>query len=170
MKTNPQLINIGKISKPHGLQGFFYLKPLIDLNIDDCLFVGHSSHKTQKVTIKDIKEHKGKTIIQLSEFPDRTALEKNLGQTLWAYEVEEEEDENSSPLLEEKVYDINKKDLGVVSGFYNCGAGDIIIITNTKGLSLELPFNSVYFNLDKEPEEPLTLLACHTKFEDLWHS
>ena len=157
-----ELIKLGKIGKPHGLQGFFYLKAPITLFSGDTLFLGTSEKKSQKVTIKSLKEHKGKQIIQLSEFHDRTELEKHRGETLWAFPKAEEDP--LQKFMNQEVCDINSKNFGIVSDFYNCGAGNIIIIRNDKGKSLELPFNEIYFN----QEIPLCLLSCHSNFNDFW--
>lgn len=167
MNSDQNLIKIGIIGKVYGLKGFFYFKSEFEIMASDELYLGNSAKKTQKVSVEEVKIHKGRTIVKLAEFPDRTALEKHLGQTLWAFEGESDDPLDS--LIGKKVWDINKKEFGKVSGFYECGAGDIIIITNEKNLNLELPFNSVYFE-EEEGSEYLTLLSCHSNYEDLWQS
>ena len=165
MKNHKELIKIGKISRPHGLQGFFYLKSPIQLNVQDQLFMGHAPEKTKAVIISAIKEHKGKTLIQFAEFHDRTALEAHLGKTLWAFEPEPE---GLELFIREEVLDLKGKKIGTVEGFYDNGAGDVIMIANGEGMILELPFNEVYFNLDDEPDAPLVLQQDPGNFTDFW--
>ena len=168
MKIKNNLIKIGKIGKAHGLQGFFYFKHSYNLAEGDELFIENLESETKlKASLKKVKEHKNKTIIQLTELKDRTALEEHIGKNIFAYEKE-----SSNPLdalINKKVCDMNGENFGNVLGFYNCGAGDIIIISNAKGENLELPFNSVYFNCE-EQEKPLTLLSCHKAYEDFWQT
>lgn len=162
MKHSTKLIQIATVGKPHGLQGFFYCKTSYPLEESTTLFLG----KSQKVvSVKAVKDHKGKTIVQLAEFHDRTALEPFVGMELWAPETEKT---GLDLFIDKPVYDLQGQVLGTISEFYNCGAGDVIVIANDQGQTLELPYNSVYFNVETAEKEPLTLKECPSKFADLW--
>lgn len=161
--------NLGKVSKAHGLLGFFFFKLPGNLKKGAKLYLGQTEDKLTQVTLESVKLHKKRTLIKLSCAHDRTALEAFLGHSLWSEEEgTAQETESSNPefeaYLKQNVLDSEGLSLGTCTGFYDCGAGPVIVIQGKGDLCLELPFNETYF------KDQATLETQFPKnfFEELW--
>ncbi len=163
LKNSKNLNKLGKVTKPHGLEGFFYFKLKDSLKEGETLFIGKNEHETTPAIIQSLKLHKGKTLVKLSAALDRTALEPYVGSYLWEEVLEgkglpEEEFKGKMAKTSDDL------ELGICQGSYNCGAGDVIVLEREDGFLLELPFNDTYF------EKKAILLTKFPKsfFEELW--
>lgn len=164
MKPHKNLSKIGTIGKAHGLQGYFYMKTALNLEVGETLLLGKTTQHPTEVTLEGLKSHQGKTLLKISVAHDRTELEKYIGSDLWT-EREEVQEEDSSD-LKQKVYDLDGEVLGECQGFYNHGAGDVIIIENKLKMTLEIPFNEVYFK-DQDSNQLKTNFPT-AFFAELW--
>lgn len=166
-KPPKKLNNLGRVSKPHGLQGYFYFKVPSSLQAGHKVFLGQTPENTKEVVIKDVKIHGKRTLLKLSIAKDRTELEKHVGSFLWLPEQKKKTsdtaDEQSSHIGKE-VSDSEGLQIGLCVDFYDYGAGTIIVIENPLGMTLDIPFNETYF------KKPGTLITNFPKtfFDDLW--
>ena len=160
------LINLGKISKPHGLNGYFYFKLHHSLEIGATLLVGTDGGTLKEAELLQTKQQGKRTLIKLSIAEDRTALEPYLGLFLWADEASKvEEPKNELDQYKNlEVLDSEGSPLGICLDFYDCGAGPVIVLENDKNLRLEMPFNDAYFT------KSATLTANFPKafFDEFW--
>lgn len=158
------LINLGRISKPHGLGGYFFFKIPSSVKPHDYLYVGKTPQKLKKVLVEDIKAHQKRTLLKLSIAHDRTSLEPFLGSFLWLENQDEVQKDEATSQKGQKVYDKEGEELGLCENFYDVGAGPIICIKNKAGLTLELPFHETYF----EKSDKLKAKFSKAFFDELW--
>ena len=158
------LINLGRISKPHGLGGYFFFKIPGSVKLNDQLYVGKTSQKLKKALVEDIKTHQKRTLLKLSIAHDRTSLEPFLGSFLWLENQGEAQKDESPSHKGQKVHDKEGEELGICTDFYDVGAGPIICIKNEAGLTLELPFHETYF----EKSDKLKAKFSKAFFDELW--
>ena len=163
-QTEQNLINLGRISKPHGLGGYFFFKVPSSLKPKDFLYVGKTPQKLKKAQVEDIKLHQKRTLLKLSIAHDRTSLEPYLGSHLWLESQEKPEDDGLSSYKGQKVFDQEGEELGTCADFYDVGAGPIICIVNDAGKTLELPFQETYF----EKSDKLKAKFSKAFFDELW--
>jgi len=166
---------LGKVGKPFGLKGFFYLtKNGKELSKEHLFFKTITKNNSEQIlVIKEILIHQGQHLVQFKNFETRTHMEKIRGLTLWAdktiYDTSYEQVEGF------KVLDIDQYTLGHVRRFYNFGAGDVVEIINNDQ-TLQLPFqDELFFHIQeffqegRYPLEHLQLKISKDIYKDLWN-
>lgn len=169
--SDKQWTMIGKVGKPHGLRGLFYVSGRCDLLDEDYreVVVGPDPNKGKADLISCYQIIKNRAVIALASYRDRTAVEAILGQSLWAEEVEQG-DHEFDHLIDQPLLDCNGVLLGHVRAVYNYGASDVLeIYFDGKG-TLDVPYVPSYFVDFDQPESPLKLSVSADHFSDLWAS
>lgn len=146
---------VGKVKDAHSLKGeiyvFLFSKDQSYYNkIKKFELINEKNNSTQSFKVEKIKPHKDGFIIKAKELNDRNQSEAVKGH-LFAIEEsifisEPGEDIFLVEILNFKVFDRSTnrksddvKQLGQVTGFFDNGAQDLLIVTNDEG-SFEIPF------------------------------
>ena len=161
---------IGKIGKAHGLKGAFYLGGRTSLWTEDAslLSVGSNPDKGVHSELANRQVNKGRVIITLASFSDRTSLEAFQGQDLWCLKQEPEQGFDYDGLVGFEVKASCGSSLGKVNEFYNHGASDTIEIINSQDAVLELPFIEAYVKKIDYKASSILLSMGADAFTDLW--
>lgn len=162
---------IGKIGKAHGLKGAFYLGGRKDLWTDEpsLLSVGQQPETGIHTEVTSRQFIKGRLILSLSHFNDRTSLEAAYGQDLWCPLQDVSEAFDYDAIIGFEVRASCESILGQVSEFYNHGASDTIEIKGLKG-TLELPFVDAYI-LELDFKASIIKLTQNADvFTELWQT
>ncbi len=160
---------LGKVGKPYGLRGQFYIsqldhEPPLDLTE---VVVGETLSSGKLAQVAELRTYKDRPLLSLDMIEDRTALESFRGQNLWLAK-----DETQDPFdlyIDRQVVDCHHNSLGKTSEIVDYGAGPNIVIEATDLKTLELPFIEDYFFIEDSDKGPLKLKQPIDFFEDLWH-
>lgn len=167
--TRKRWKKIGKIGKPHGLKGSFYLSGRTQVlePVFTEVLVGERPESSTPATISGQRDHSNRTILTLDIFTDRTSLETAVGQWIWAPEAIFERPIDS--LRNRPCKDLNGEDMGVITDIFNHGASDILEITSERHGVIEIPFADVYMDTELPLLSPaLQLKVSIETFEGLW--
>lgn len=139
------------IGKPFGVKGEFFLSCAVNLlkSKGTALLIGGSS--PQKAKVAKILSHrvlKGRDILKLDLFPDRTAIEQNSGAAIWV-----QSDNTEHDAIGKVVRDCNDILVGEVIDQDNYGAGEIIKVKTPDDVFVDLPLLGVYFHLEPRQHE-----------------
>lgn len=166
---------IGKIGKPRGLRGEFYLadrqSPLPPEYVSHQVVVGHDPDSGFLTSIETNKLYNERSLIKLKDIDDRTQIEHLYGQLLWStLHVAEH---SWAHLIGRAVSDKEGKLMGVVKEFYNFGGVDNVEILDTTSQQLvQIPFVPSFFdweNIDKSSNEVMLLVSSDV-FSEFWYS
>lgn len=161
-------IKIGKIGRPKGVRGHFYIagrnEPLYDKH--SVVMLGDSS---AQLKILEQRHHNDKPYLLVESFDDRTKIETVRGKDVFVRKSEISVDDDEylwDDLVGMQVVDNENTPLGKVVSIYNAGASDIIAIESADK-SLEIPFVEEYFDFEKSRDH-LVLKVNPQIFVDLW--
>lgn len=110
------LVQIGRVIKPHGVRGELVVAPTTDdpegrFARGECV-LGKQAGKETTLKIKSMRPHQGRLLVAFEQVPDRTAAESLRGMKFFAEPVFDED--------EDSYYDFELVGLRVL----NCGAVD----------------------------------------------
>ncbi|MFK7823824.1 MAG: ribosome maturation factor RimM [Oligoflexales bacterium] len=171
--SNKKWKKIGKIGKAHGLKGAFYLGGRSNLWTDDdasLMSVGVDPKSGIQSLLSGRQVLKGRLILSLESFCDRTSLEAHHGMDLWCLEQECKLEFDYEQLVEFKVTTSCGQTIGKVNEFYNYGASDTIEIVNQEGSVLELPFVEAFVAEIDHKSSAIRLCMNAEAFTDLWQN
>lgn len=160
---------IGKIGKPHGLKGSFYLAGRTQVlePVFTEVLVGERPESSRSCKISAQRDHSNRTILTLDLFSDRTSLEPMVGQWIWAPDDIYERPIDS--LRDRPCEDVNGEAMGTITDIFNHGASDILEITSMQHGVIEIPFADVYMDTELPLTSPvLKLKVSMDTFEGLW--
>ncbi|NRA44733.1 MAG: hypothetical protein HRU09_07240 [Oligoflexales bacterium] len=163
---------IGKIGKAHGLKGAFYLggRKSLWTEAASIMSVGSKPELGVQSELSSRQVNKGRVILSLSSFSDRTSLEAYQGQDLWCLELEPSTEFDYDRLIGFDVITACGQTIGQVSEFYNHGASDTVEIINTQNEVLEIPFIEAYVKGIDDQSSLIRLSMTAEAFTDLWQS
>lgn len=165
---------IGKVGRPHGLKGHFYVSGRSSLlpeafhRASLTLCSGKGEQLCSSVLSHAIIQNR--SAIRLADVTDRTAAEKIKG---WAiYASEDLEDDPAEHLLEKQLFDVNGEKIGFICGTFNFGGVDTIeILDPEKNLKLLIPLAPSFFDLNNLNKRAASyqLKVPKDTFEELWY-
>ena len=147
-------VHVGKIHSPQGVRGdiFVYIFSGEAAWMDqwDKLYVSKDKEKVPSETfeILNVKFHRKQKkpgfVLKLKECPDRNKAEEITGLKVYIPESflvsEEGEGIYLREVLNFRVIDKERGDIGEVVGFMDNGMQDLLIIKNSEGTKFEVPF------------------------------
>ncbi len=143
-KTDKQVC-LGVITSAHGIRGEIKIKPFTE-NLDGPSVYGRLWDKTgtHSFDILSSRVSGNSLVVRLKGVGDRNAAEALKGVKLYIDRDNLPEPENENwyfaDLIGLAVYDQQDRDLGRVTAIHNFGAGDMLEITPSHGVSDLLPF------------------------------
>ncbi|MDD9951570.1 MAG: hypothetical protein OXT67_08410 [Zetaproteobacteria bacterium] len=160
---------IGRVGKAHGLKGEFFLSGrtrLLSPSPDEVfLDTGNGTQDDSSARVLSHRVWKGRDLLQLDCYPDRTSVEKHHGFHIYGA-VDGTED--LEYLLDQAVDTLSGEHIGTVEAITNYGAHDCIVMRHPSGTkTLELPFVDDYFQA-KANAQVLLLRLPLAHFDDLW--
>ena len=139
------LVEVGRLTKPHGIKGDFIIESLTDF--PDIRFAVGSKLQLSSgtlLTVTRMADHSGRLLLHFEEVVDRTAAEQLVGEYLFA-----EVDETELPPVEGKFFDrqligllVAKQSgevIGKVSSILHLPAQDLLAI-DSFGKEILIPF------------------------------
>jgi 16S rRNA processing protein RimM len=184
-KSNYELVPIGKVGRPHGLRGAFFVSDRDDLVPRGYgeVYIGVSAQVARLAKILSTSMQGHRPVLLVSLASDRSQAEALTHQTVFVPSSKLRKVAADAggmlwwDLEGATVVDSDGKTLGIVRQVYNTGASDVIEITTTsdhgKSQTLDLPLIDDYVDLKQKLEpRPNTLIQLKVPgsfFEDLWH-
>ncbi len=169
IRKNEDWLMLGKVGKPYGLQGYFFVSQMeqdLQLEVSEVL-VGNSFHSARLTKVKELRLYKGRFLLSLEAIEDRTVLDTFRGQNLWL--SKEAVYDPMAAYLNRQVVDCSQKPVGTLQQVVDHGAGPNGMIYCPLQGTLELPLIEDYFKLEEESDKPLRLCQSKDFFADLWH-
>ena len=168
--TSSKYLCLGKIGKPHGLKGAFFVAgrdtPLPDVS-EIC--IGLNPDLGAWVLVSRNEQQGERAILEVSSILDRTTAEGLIHQPIWIKRTDLHLDKEEFLWIDlegQAVFSADGVKLGDISTVANYGASDVVEIeSNEKFLSL--PLISDYFSLPIAPG-PIHLKQDSDFFLDLW--
>jgi len=174
-KPEPHWSWIGAVGRPHGVRGAFFLSGRTAvLHFDGeapytARVGGKSPESATPVTILQHTTPKGRDLLQLSSWLDRTQVETHYGASLWVPEALLSDPD--APWSGCEVEDVHGKRLGTLRGFVDHGATPNAQIQADTGHWLEVPFVDSFFIQDPiraKETRVIRLSVGYEIVEDLW--
>lgn len=173
--SDAELLVLGKVGKPHGLQGAFFVAgrdeqvPLAYRDIK----IGVSPQTARPARLLESRMQAGRPLVRCSAATDRDSAQALTGQ--WIY-VERGKALASArgtwiwgELVGVELKSLDGVQLGTIEHVYNTGASDIVQVRDTLGRRLDLPLVADYFDFAASlTERRLTLKVPKATFDDLW--
>lgn len=157
-----RLILVGKVLAPHGVKGLVVIKSFTE-SITNILQLPLVDKNNNRQTIKLISQNsKGNLICKLNEISDRDAAEIAKGLQLFCSRTDLSKPDEDEFYIEDlkgiKLVNKHLQPIGLITGVFNFGAGDIIEIRFNDNSSELLAFtkecfpiiNKEYAVLDKK--------------------
>lgn len=168
--TPSRYLSLGKVGKPHGLKGAFYVSGRDEaLPQVGRISIGPNPESARSMEIKSMKWQGDRSILEVDGIRDRESAEAILHQEIWIERSQlklEPTDYLWVDLEGALVVTSDQLELGRISGVANYGASDIVeIVKGNKRMSL--PFIQDYFKF------PIQSAKIEVKqdldfFSDLW--
>ncbi len=165
------LIKLGIIGKPVGLKGEFIVAQRdgsCPFKLDKIL-IGASPSTAITYQVRRQREQTNKLILSLNGHQTRDSLTPLNGLNIWLPRDELTIDEKTeylwSDIKGKKIIDCQGVPLGEVIEISNFGASDIVVIKNSDGRLLDLPFIKDYFSMNFESTDEF--LTMNLKLEDI---
>jgi 16S rRNA processing protein RimM len=146
------LVPLGRVLRPHGVRGELVLEPLIDspehLAAVETVYVGENA---EPHTLRELRRHRGRLLIQLDDCADRAAAEAFRGQ------VVQVQLEPAAPppgsyyhhqIIGLSVITDQGEDLGTVVEIVVTGANDVYVVQGAQGEILLPALRSVIREVD----------------------
>jgi 16S rRNA processing protein RimM len=181
--NNPTMVQqnwlkIGRVGKPYGLRGAFYISGRAEPFPPRCRMValGESPELAPQIEIRSIQAIGGREVLYLEGYSDRTAIEKFVNQMIWVQSAEVRAQLRTDEyfwddLIGKPVEDIDGAPLGTVVAVANHGASDVIDLEDSLGRTLSLPLVASYFDMDFTADSSsLRLRVSADLFSDLWET
>ncbi|MEZ0391703.1 MAG: ribosome maturation factor RimM [Pseudobdellovibrionaceae bacterium] len=141
---------VGKVKEAHGLRGDLHIlvfskdiswaKDLTEITLTP----PEQENQPQLLKIKKWKPYKQGLLLQLENYPDRTAVEKFKGHHFWIPENLLESTEGDTIFLSEiEGFEILNPEgfrLGKIVGFSSNNAQDLLVVEKSSGGQAEIPF------------------------------
>jgi len=149
MLKDTKLILVGVISAAHGIKGDIIVKSYTT-PIENILDLKLFNDKNVNVLIKKIRIMARGIICKYDNCHDRNQAEALIGTKLYCLRNElpktDEEEFYFEDLKNLLVLDPNGKEIGIISGIFNFGAGDLIEVKFSNGSGTEIyPFTKEFF-------------------------
>jgi 16S rRNA processing protein RimM len=157
-------IAVGRVGKPHGLRGGFFLRGshhTSEFPYREVL-IGTSPQNSKKHPIRQVYRS-GDQLVVVTDI-DRNTIEAIADQFVYVPRSEAGTDVLWADLIGLKVLDRGGELVGEITDVYNAGATDILVI-KAKG-TLELPYTETYFGEIKNGV--LQALFAKHDMEDQW--
>lgn len=95
--TNAEEVQIGRVIKPHGVRGEIVIDPTTDdpqgrFAVGEVL-IGKQTGKTQSLTVKTMRPHQGRLLVNFDEVPSRNDAESLRGMRFFAAPAEGTEED-----------------------------------------------------------------------------
>lgn len=174
MKPISDYTSIGKIGKPHGIHGAFFVDlrdSLVPLTYSQ-LFLQHPNVSPRKLlTFQKTFKSAGRVVLQTVEIDTRNAAEDARGGELFVQEklvpVDDSKEFLWSDIIGREVY-FKSENIATVSQLYEV-AGQLNLSMKQSNREVDLPFNPNFFAMDfKRGEKRLELIMNPLDFADLW--
>jgi len=176
-RNEDEWVYLGQVGRPHGLQGAFFVaqRSLPWAPEFQHVSIGKRPGKNSrqyKVRSHDFRN--GRVILCCEGLANREQLSTVQGLAIWFPRDKVHVDHSSEflwqDLLGVAVEDKDQVQLGVVKDIYNAGASDVITVENEKGLFIDLPLVSSYFDLSfTDVPSKLTLTLEKSLLAELWY-
>ena len=175
------LVRVGKVGRAHGLAGAFFVsdrsEPVPKSYAD--LFVGADEATAVACKILQTTMQGSRPLLRVSLAADRSAAEGLTGQAIFAerHRVKARTQSKDDPFglvwgdLEGlKVTDSAGKELGTITGVYNSGSADVIIVAGADG-KIDLPLIEAYFDAATvAADKVVRLKVAADTFDGLWQA
>lgn len=137
-------IYLGKIIKPHGLQGEVKLRPFgCDPWILEELSRINLESPDREIDVEYVRGTEKEPIVKFKTIDDRSASDELVGATVWIPEnaLPELEDDYyyESDFLYARVITVSGEELGQVQEIIETGACDVLVVRNSSGGEIMLP-------------------------------
>ena len=149
-RNKTEWVVIGRIGKPLGLRGDFYLRERSGFLPESStkVMVGPDLRSATAGSITESRRHKGKDTIRLSLFHDRTALEPHIGSKIWVEELTAKSSTTPFDSLKNpkgyKIVDALGQEMGEAIEKSNFGASDLVTVRLLDGLFIDIPIVEDY--------------------------
>lgn len=178
--TTAELIVLGKVGKPHGLQGAFFVAgrdepvPLVYRDIK----IGTTPQTARPARLTESRMQAGRPLVRCSAAANRDEAEALTG--LWLY-VERQRAQTAArgvwlwaELAGVELYGSDGQGIGRIDHVYNTGASDVVHVRDGSGRSLDLPLIDDYFDLGASATvlatKRLDLKVPKATFDELWET
>jgi 16S rRNA processing protein RimM len=143
--SQKNLIAVGRVGKPHGLRGGFFLRGSHHTSEFPYREILIGTHE-RDANLHPVRQvyRSGDQLVIVSDF-DRSALEKIADQFVYVERNQAGTETVWADLIGVKVVDKAGELVGEIKDVYNAGATDILVI-KAKG-TLELPYSDSYFGV-----------------------
>jgi 16S rRNA processing protein RimM len=168
--TLSRYLNLGKVGKPHGLKGAFFVSGRDEaLPKVDRIYIGSKPESTPSVRITSMKWQGDRSVLEIESIRDRESAEAILHQDIWIERSQlklEATDCLWIDLEGKVVWTSDHMELGRISDVANYGASDIVEIVKGKQ-RMSLPLIQDYFKWPVQPEK-IEVKQDLSFFSDLW--
>lgn len=172
------LVNVGKVGRAHGLAGAFFVSDRSDpipKSYTD-LYLGADAASAVACKILASSMQGSRPVLKVSIAADRTAAEALTGQAIFAERQrvkarhQNKDDLVWADLEGLRVVDAADQELGVITGLYNSGAADVMIVKGKSG-TIDLPLIEAYFDPSTVVADKLVRLKVGADtFDGLWQA
>ena len=143
---NEPRVLLGYVVRAHGIKGALRVRPASGLAAETARSLAHVPQvflDDEPIALTRVRPERDELLIELAGLSDRTAAEALRGRSLFvprsALPPPDEDELYLADLVGCSVYDQQARLLGVVTGTYDSGAQDVLIL-DASGKELLLPF------------------------------
>ena len=178
MTVQQNWLKIGRVGKPYGLRGAFYISGRTEPFPARCRIValGDVLESAQQIDVRTIQTIGTREVLYLEGHSDRTAIEKFVNQAIWVQSTEVRALLKASEyfwadLIGKPVIDVHGALLGTIAAVENYGASDVLELKDEHGRLLNVPLVANYFDMSfTAASTSLSMLVAAELFDELWEA
>lgn len=170
-------LTIGKVGRPHGLDGSFYVSSRQEPIPEEISEVTIGTPQEGGLTVKILKQrylkNKRRVLLTCDGIGSREAVIPQIGKEIWATRKQFCFDPSTeyfwADLIAKEIFDIDQKPVGSIRAVSNYGASDIVTVSREDGKSAQIPFVRAYFCMDFKPSDgKIFLTVTRDTLDDTW--